>query len=307
MMYTDHKLCQAESGGMTIRSRARILILILVMAILMGITLLPAGRDTFLGLLGINTVPAPNFIASQRYGMEIFQRAGRSYLYGGDSFDDHFDITEFRLQFDQLRYGLGREWFPALIEPDFISLEEADETFRDEARMLVAKVGPEVHVYPLDTVKEYEVVNDRVGGIPIFAAYCFLAELGAVYDRRYGEHELTFAVSGYTYQDTQVWEGRNAFVLWDRNTESLWWPPIGRAVSGPMVDQPLRLLDESMWAQTSWGEIKQKYPEAVVLKSEQSFSPPVGWPMLDVILSSEGGDVNQIAPRWGGHDGLGGN
>ena len=29
------------------------------------------------------------------------------------------------------------------------------------------------------------------------------------------------------------------FVLWDRDTESLWWPLAGTAVSGPMIGRPL--------------------------------------------------------------------
>lgn len=297
----SQRISQSKSGQRPIGFRTGIMIL--VMAILTGIALVPAWREPMLARIGINTTPAPDFIASDQYGLEVFLRDGRSYLYGGDTFEDHFDITEFRLRVDQLKYGLGREWFPALIEPEFISLAEADETFRDEARMLVAKVGNEVHVYPLDTVKEYEVVNDRIGGVPVFAAYCYLADLGAVYDRRYGDHELTFAVSGYTYKDPQVWLGRNAFVLWDRDTESLWWPLLGRAVSGPLVDTPLKLLPETQWEQTTWGEAIGKRPDALVFKPRQEFDPPGSWPELDVsdleLGKVDPASPNAIAPHWG--------
>lgn len=40
----------------------------------------------------------------------------------------------------------------------------------------------------------------------IFAAYCILANLGAVYGREIA-FPLTFAVSGYTYSDQDVWPG----------------------------------------------------------------------------------------------------
>lgn len=218
---------------------------------------------------------------SDRILVRTYERDGKRFLFGGESFDDHFDITDLSLEVRQFMYGLGRETFNALLEPEFESVEAADRDYRDESSVLVAKIGHDVHVYPLVTLKLYELVNDRLGNVPIFAAYHSLAEFGAVYDRRYGEHELTFAVSGYTHHDENIWDGRNVFVLWDRDTESLWWPPIGKAVSGPMLEQPLKLLDESMWAQTNWGEVKGAYPAAQVLKPGQPHTPPVTWPRLD--------------------------
>ena len=50
------------------------------------------------------------------------------------------------------------------------------------------------------------MVNGDVVGRLIFAAYCILANLGAVYGREIA-FPLTFAVSGYTYSDQDVWPG----------------------------------------------------------------------------------------------------
>lgn len=223
-------------------------------------------------------------------------------LYGGDDEAMHFDITTFRLNLDQLHYGLGREVFPALIEPKFDSLSEADKWLNPEDRVLAVSIGEEVRVYPIGLLTHHEVVNDVVGGVPIFAAYCILADLGAVYERRLGEHTLTFALSGYTYADPDVWDGRDAFVLWDRETESLWWPPIGKAVSGPLIEQPLRVLDEAYWTQTTWEQVKGKHPEALVLQRGQDFERPTEWPRLEhppERLGAESPSDRAIAPRWG--------
>jgi len=62
---------------------------------------------------------------------------GRRYLWAGKSPDDHFDVTEFRLNQDQLHYGLGRESFPALIEPTFVPAQAADQWFDGSDRVRV--------------------------------------------------------------------------------------------------------------------------------------------------------------------------
>ncbi len=230
----------------------------------------------------------------------------RRMLFGGDQPGQDFDITVFRLDPDQLHYGLGREAFPALIAPAFVTADKANQWLLSEARVLAVKVGEEVKVYPIDLLIRHEVVNDVVGGRPIFAAYCILADLGAVYDRKQGEHTLTFAVSGYTYADPAVWEGMDAFVLWDRETQSLWWPPIAKAVSGPLLDAPLRLLDETLWSQTTWGVVRQVHPHALVLEQNQDLDRPTHWSALELPAATTQPDAPaapqptaEPAPRWG--------
>ena len=248
----------------------------------------------------------------------VMERDGKKLLWGGENESMHFDITRFQLDPDRLHYGLGRENFPALIEPDFVSADDADEWLKNDARVLVVKVKDTVKAYPIDLLTRHEVVNDTVGGKPIFAAYCILADLGAVYSRQIKGHELTFGVSGYTYADAEVWDGKDAFVLWDRDTESLWWPPIGEAVSGPMNGTPLPLMDEQYWSQTTWAEAKKAHPDIRVLERGQQMERPTEWRTLKLaeaatqpVESAAGtqpatqpSEVTEtatarIAPRWG--------
>lgn len=229
----------------------------------------------------------------------VLERDGRRYLFGGALDHEHFDITTFRLDPDKLHYGLGREVFPALITPQFETASQASAWLHDQDKVLTVKVNGTVRVYPTRLLMRHEVVNDIVEGIPIFAAYCVLADLGAVYDRRVSGQTLTFGVAGYTYADPLVWDGRDAFVLWDRETESLWWPPIGRAVSGVLLDRPLPLLSEKLWSQTTWGKTKEQHPDAQVLQPGQPFTPPVEWPRLQTSQFTCGSEGQpQIAPRW---------
>lgn len=208
---------------------------------------------------------------------KFFTVDGRKMLYGGKDSLQHFDITDYELKDGQFHYGIGRERFPALLKPEFTTIEAVDSIWKDTDRFLVAYAGDEVKAYSVKDLTRHEVVNDELNGQPIMAVYCILADLGAVYDRKYGENELTFALSGYTYYDKEVWDGLDGFVLWDRETESLWWPLIGKAVSGSLKGVKLKEMDQTNWKDTTWKEIKESYPNAKVLISNQDYERPKTW------------------------------
>jgi hypothetical protein len=208
---------------------------------------------------------------------KFFEVEGRKMLYGGTDSLQHFDITDYMLNDAQFHYGRGRESFPALLEPEFTSIQEVDSLWDDDARFLVAYKGGEVKAYSVKDLTRHEVVNDKIDGTPIMAAYCILADLGAIYERDYGGQELTFALSGYTYYDTTVWNGLDGFVLWDRETESLWWPLIDQSVSGPLQGTQLLEMDKANWSDVTWKEVKSNYPTAKVLISGQDFERPTEW------------------------------
>ncbi|MDA1272699.1 MAG: DUF3179 domain-containing (seleno)protein [Verrucomicrobia bacterium] len=231
---------------------------------------------------------------------KIIEKEGRRLLWAGADEAMHFDVTQTALKLERLHYGLGREAFPALIQPRFVTAKAASQWLPADARVLAVKIGDEHKVYPVALLIRHEVVNDVVGGQPVFAAYCILADLGAVYDRKLGGHTLTFGVSGYTYSEADIWSGLDAFVLWDRETESLWWPPSGVAVSGSLKDQSLRLLATNLWQQTTWGKVSAQNPNVLVLDQGQDFARPTNWARLPPELGrAASAGLNAIAPRWG--------
>lgn len=212
---------------------------------------------------------------------KFFESNGKKMLYGGENESQHFDISGYSLNDEQFHYGIGRERFPALLKPEFISVQEADDSWADSTRFLLAYSGNDVKAYSIQDLTRHEVVNDVLDGRPIMAAYCILADLGAIYERNYGDKELTFALSGYTYFDENVWNGLDGFVLWDRETESLWWPLVGKAVSGPLMEVKLLEMDSSKWEDVHWKYVKDNYPNAMVLKSGQDFERPTLWKKIE--------------------------
>jgi len=220
----------------------------------------------------------------------FFEKNGYKMLYGGLDSTQHFYIDNLELKPEQFHYGIGREAFPALLKPEFITVPVADGFWSNEDRFLVAYAGNEVKAYAIKDLIRHEIVNDELNGQPIMAAYCILADLGAIYERNYGTEVLTFALSGYTYYDSTIWKGVDAFVLWDRETESLWWPLVGKAVSGELKDVKLLEMDQSHWRDTNWKTVKIEFPQAKVLKSNQDFERPKVWKKTV--------DINSIASKF---------
>jgi hypothetical protein len=120
---------------------------------------------------------------------KFFEKDGQKMLYGGEDPEQHFNISGYSLKDEQFHYGIGREAFPALLKPEFTKVEEADRVWADSTRFLVTYSGKEVKAYSVPDLIRHEVVNDELNGQPIMAVYCILADLGAIYERNYGNTE----------------------------------------------------------------------------------------------------------------------
>lgn len=221
---------------------------------------------------------------------KFFDLDGKRMMYGGKDSLQHFDISNMELNEEQFHYGIGREAFPALLAPDFISMKVADTIWADTVRFLVGSKNGETKAYSVPDLTRHEIVNDMLGGEPVMAAYCILADLGAIYERTYGDKVFTFALSGYTYFDPEVWDGLDGFVFWDRETESTWWPLIDRAVSGPLKGVELLEMDKEFWEDITWAEVKARYPDAKILVSGQDFERPTSWEKIQ--------DVHDVVEKY---------
>lgn len=232
---------------------------------------------------------------------KFFYEDDIKYLYGGKQANMHFDLSNCDLMDRQFHYGIGREAFPALVKPAFIDVNTAKTTFESTDKFLLVSYKGETKAYSVKDLTRHELVNDKISGKPIMAAYCILADLGAIYERNMYGHTFTFALSGYTYWDEKVWDGMDGFIMWDRETESLWWPLIGEAVSGKMKGAKMKVMDESHWKQTTWKDITKNHKNAKVLKPNQIYLPPPpnSWNTIDYIDIKEDSPTQSIAPRWG--------
>ena len=57
---------------------------------------------------------------------KTFNVLEKKMLFGGKHSLQHFDITDCELKDEQFHYGIGRERFPALLAPEFTTVDVAD-------------------------------------------------------------------------------------------------------------------------------------------------------------------------------------
>ena len=78
-----------------------------------------------------------------------------------------------------------------------------------------------------------------------------------MYSRTIDDQSLTIVPAGWTYEDT--------FVLYDRETETLWYPYKKglKGIQGKYFDRWLPKIGSD---DTSWGKWYKKYPNSKILK-----------------------------------------
>ncbi len=151
--------------------------------------------------------------------------------------------------------GPPKDGIPALTNPAVIGPQEA-AYLHPADRVAGVVVGQHSRAYPLKILNYHEIVNDRLGGIPIAVTYCPLCDSVVVFDRRIDGKVLEFGVSGLLYNSNVL--------MYDRGgrPESLWSQLAAQGVSGPAARKGLAPLPVEL---TSWQDWRTRHPDTSVL------------------------------------------
>ncbi|ERH11052.1 MAG: hypothetical protein J07HX64_02831 [halophilic archaeon J07HX64] len=179
----------------------------------------------------------------------------------------------------ELRRGAGEDSIPAIVDPTFesdwsgLTVEYTDsfsgqQTIEprlepDDSVIGVTRDG-EARAYPFRVLNWHEIVNDDFGG-PLLVTYCPLCRSAVTTERRVDGETTVFGVSGLLY--------RNALVMYDEATDSLWSQLAARAIQGPMTGESLDLERTTI---TTWEAWQADHPETVVLRPPPDSSTVVG-------------------------------
>lgn len=174
-----------------------------------------------------------------------------------------FDLHNAVIPGNEIRSGgPPKDGIPALTDPATVQAGQA--TYLKAAdRVIGVAVGGESRAYPIRILNYHEVVNDRLGGVPIAVTYCPLCDSVVVFDRRVDGRVLEFGVSGLLYNSNVL--------MYDRGgqPESLWSQVAAIGISGPEVKTALKTLPVEL---TAWADWRARFPATTVL-SEQTGYP----------------------------------
>jgi hypothetical protein len=165
--------------------------------------------------------------------------------------------------------GPPKDGIPSIDNPKFVSVMDADKFLKDSELVLGLNINGDVRAYPLQILVWHEIVNDKVGGVPVAVTYCPLCFTNQVFKRAIeeanGQIALEFGTSGKLYNSN--------LVMYDRTSQSYWSQALGQAIAGKYTGT---ILGKIPFDLATWKDWKQAYPESKVLSQETGFSRPYG-------------------------------
>jgi hypothetical protein len=149
--------------------------------------------------------------------------------------------------------GPRRDEIQSVDTPRFATLEEATWVLA-ETPVIGVSLGDEARVYPVHLLERHQIVNDVLGETQVAVTYDPLAGVPLAFERRAAGRTLSFGVAGLLYNAN--------FLMYDRETQSLWSQFRGDAIAGPLAGQRLRRLRVRQETLVSWLE---RHPDSKVL------------------------------------------
>lgn len=153
--------------------------------------------------------------------------------------------------------GPPKDGIPAIDEPKFQSVNEANEWLKDREPVVFVQVGDDARAYPIQILIWHEIVNDTVGGEPLLVTFCPLCNTAIAFKRTFAGQVFDFGTTGRLRYSN--------LIMYDRQTETWWQQATGDAIAGEHTGAQLEFYPASM---ISWADFKAQYPEGKVLSRD---------------------------------------
>jgi len=176
-----------------------------------------------------------------------------------------FTTTSVESWTEILSGGPAKDGIPALDGPEFHAVADEQDLEPREPVIAVEIAGEVPRAYPIRYLIWHEIINDRIGDLPVTVTFCPLCNSGIVFDRRLDGRELSFGVTGKL---------RNSdMIMYDRQTESWWQQAIGEGIVGEMTGRTLATLPGWM---ESWAVFAARNPNGLVMTQPSDHARPYG-------------------------------
>ncbi|MFW2587533.1 DUF3179 domain-containing protein [Sagittula sp. SSi028] len=168
--------------------------------------------------------------------------------------DTDFSQTTLDSWAEVISGGPGKDGIPAIDAPQFIRVDQVQGIAETEPVITVDIEGQTPRAYPIRYLTWHEIVNDRIGNVPVAVTFCPLCNSALTFDRRVAGRVLSFGVSGKL---------RNSdMIMYDRETQSWWQQAIGQGVVGEMTGQILTQLPSWM---EGFADFARSHPDGLVM------------------------------------------
>lgn len=182
-------------------------------------------------------------------------------------------ITQFSTDFsihsvpysEVLSGGPPKDGIPAVDNPKYASIEEANGWLDDLEPVIALQVEGTARAYPIQILMWHEIANDVLGDVPVTVTFCPLCNTGIAFERTLNGEVFDFGTTGRLRFSN--------LIMYDRQTETWWQQASGEAIAGELTGQQLTFLPASL---ISWEEFKNIFPEGDVLSRETGFSRTYG-------------------------------
>ena len=161
--------------------------------------------------------------------------------------------------------GPPKDGIPAIDQPKFVSVAEADQWLNPVEPVILFQIGDEVRAYPLQILIWHEIVNDLVGGVPVVVTFCPLCNTAIAFERKLEGRVLDFGTTGRLRYSN--------LIMYDRQTESWWQQAGGDAMAGEYTGKKLTIRPASIIA---WADFKANFPSGKVLSRDTGFDRAYG-------------------------------
>jgi hypothetical protein len=153
--------------------------------------------------------------------------------------------------------GPPKDGIPALKDPQFVSVTEADAWLKPVEPVILVQVGEDAKAYPIQILIWHEIANDTVGGEPLVVTFCPLCNTAIAFKRTVGGKVLDFGTTGRLRYSN--------LIMYDRQTETWWQQATGEAIAGELTGTQLEFYPATI---ISWQDFKTSYSEGKVLSRE---------------------------------------
>ena len=162
--------------------------------------------------------------------------------------------------------GPPKDGIPAIDQPQFVSIQEADVWLEANEPVVLVEIGDEARVYPIQILMWHEIVNDTLGGVPIAVTFCPLCNTAIAFERLVGDsQETTFGTTGRLRYSN--------LIMYDRLTETWWQQATGEGLAGEHAGATLKTVPATIVA---WESFQAVHPDGDVLSRETGFSRSYG-------------------------------